>query len=407
MNAAEGSRKDVHFLPEPERQERFRPIISVDDHIVEPPDIFEGRVPARLAERAPRVVQTSSGFDTWLYDGELLPNIGLNAVVGRPPAEYSREPTSFDDMRKGSWDIHHRIADMNIDGVFASLNFPSFLPGFGGGRIQTVTDDRDLALAVVRAWNDWHIEEWAGAYPERIIPCQITWLHDPALAASEIRSNAARGFRAVSFPESPENLGLPSLHTDHWNELWAACEETETVVCLHTGSGGILPTTSSDAPREATALLFGLVAVYPAADWLFSLIPVRYPGLKIVLAESGIGWVAGMIDRLDHISRYHECYGDWKGTDLAPSEVLRRNFWFCALDNPSSMKDIPYIGAENVLCEVDYPHADSSWPHTQRTLQQQVAGLDEGVVERIAWKNASELFRHPVPASVLSDPESF
>ena len=147
MNAAEGSRKDVHFLPEPERQERFRPIISVDDHIVEPPDIFEGRVPARLAERAPRVVQTSSGFDTWLYDGELLPNIGLNAVVGRPPAEYSREPTSFDDMRKGSWDIHHRIADMNIDGVLASLNFPSFLPGFGGGRIQTVTDNRDLALA--------------------------------------------------------------------------------------------------------------------------------------------------------------------------------------------------------------------------------------------------------------------
>ena len=98
-----------------------------------------------------------------------------------------------------------------------------------------------------------------------------------------------------------------------------------------------------------------------------------------MLAESGIGWVAGMIDRLDHISTYHECYGDWKGTDLAPSEVLRRNFWFCALDNPSSMKDIPYIGGENVLCEVDYPHADSSWPHTQRTLQRQVA---ERIVRR-------------------------
>jgi predicted TIM-barrel fold metal-dependent hydrolase len=150
-----------------------------------------------------------------------------------------------------------------------------------------------------------------------------------------------------------------------------------------------------------------LVAVFPAADWLFSLIPVRFPRLKIVLAESGIGWVAGMIDRLDHISTYHECYGDWKGTDLSPSEVLRRNFWFCAVDNPSSMKDIPYIGAENVLCEVDYPHADSSWPYTQRTLQRQVIGLDVDVVEQIAWRNASELFRHPVPASVLSDPESF
>ena len=112
-------------------------------------------------------------------------------------------------MRRGSWDIHQRVVDMDLDGVFASVNFPSFLPGFGGGRIQTVTDDRDLALAVVRAWNDWHLEEWAGAYPDRIIPCQITWLHDPALAAGEIRANAARGFRAVSFPESTENLGLP------------------------------------------------------------------------------------------------------------------------------------------------------------------------------------------------------
>jgi predicted TIM-barrel fold metal-dependent hydrolase len=398
---------ELHFLPEPERRTRYYPIISVDDHIVEPPDIFEGRVPTRFAERAPRVIQTDSGYDTWLYDGQLLPNIGLNAVVGRPPSEYSREPASFNEMRRGSWDIHHRIADMDIDGVFASLNFPSFLPGFGGGRIQTITEDRELALAVVRAWNDWHVEEWAGACPERIIPCQITWLHDPRLAADEIRANALRGFRAVSFPEAPENLGLPSLHTDYWDDLWIACQETETVVCLHTGSGGILPTTSSDAPREATALLFGLVAVFPAADWLFSLVPVRFPDLKIVLAESGIGWVSGMLDRLDHISTYHECYGDWRGTDLSPSEVLRRNFWFCAVDNPSSMKDISHIGPANVLCEVDYPHADSSWPNSQSSLKRHVAGLDDDVIERIAWRNASELFRHPVPDSVLFDPESF
>ncbi len=192
--------REVHFLPEPERQVRFRPIISADDHIVEPPHIFEGRVPARFAERAPRVVQTESGFDTWLYDGELLPNIGLNAVVGRPPAEYSREPTSFDDMRRGSWDIQQRVADMDLDGVFASVNFPSFLPGFGGGRIQTVTDDRDLALAVVRAWNDWHLEEWAGAYPERIIPCQITWLHDPALAAERDTGECGTGVSGRELP---------------------------------------------------------------------------------------------------------------------------------------------------------------------------------------------------------------
>ena len=104
---------------------------------------------------------------------------------------------------------------------------------------------------MVRAWNDWHLEDWAGAYPDRIIPCQIPWLLDPELAADEIRRNAARGFKAVSFPENPEPLGLPSIHTGYWDPLLAACEETDTVVCLHVGSSGATPTTSSDAPGDA------------------------------------------------------------------------------------------------------------------------------------------------------------
>ena len=155
------------FLPEPGRRDRHALIISVDDHIVEPPDMFARHMPVKFAERAPRVVVKDNGSETWLYDGVEIPNIGLNAVAGKPPREFSRDPVNFADMRKGAWDIRSRIADMDLDGVYASLNFPSFLTGFGGGRLQSTTPDRDLALATTRAWNNWHLEVWAGTHPGR------------------------------------------------------------------------------------------------------------------------------------------------------------------------------------------------------------------------------------------------
>ena len=178
-------------------------------------------------------------------------------------------------------------------------------------------------------------------------------------------------------------------------------------MCLHAGSCGTLPTSSEGAAREATAALFGLSAVTPAVDWLFSLVPVRFPRLKIVLAESGIGWVAALLDRLDHVARYHECYDEWRGTDLSPSEVLLRNFWFCTLDNPSSFCQTDRIGIENILWEVDYPHADTSWPDTQEAVRRQLTGLSRSHQNRVTWKNAAELFDFPVPETVVDDPDSF
>jgi hypothetical protein len=153
--------RTVTLLPDPDRQRRYYTLISVDDHIVEPPDAFEGRLPTKLAERGPRVIKRADGLETWLYDGIELPNIGFNAVAGRPLEEMSYEPTRFEDMRRGSWDIKARLHDMDLDGVYASLNFPSFLPGFAGIRMQTITKDQELAFASIRAWNDWHIESWA------------------------------------------------------------------------------------------------------------------------------------------------------------------------------------------------------------------------------------------------------
>jgi predicted TIM-barrel fold metal-dependent hydrolase len=399
--------RTVTFLPEPERRPRRYTIISVDDHVVEPADAFEGRVPKTLAERAPRIERGDDGSEAWVYDGNVMPQIGFSAVVGRPTSEYTNEPTRYDEMRRGAWDVHARVKDMDLDGVYASLNFPSFLPGFGGGRIQTVTRDLELALATVRAWNSWHLEAWCGAYPDRFIACQIPWLHDPALSAAEIVRNAELGFRAVSFPESPEKRGFPSIHSQHWDPIMTACQETQTVLCLHTGSGGSIPSTAPDAPMEVMSTLFGIYAMMPAADWLFSLIPVRFPELRIAMSEGGIGWVAGMLDRLEHIIAYQDAYGGWVGTELTPAEVFKRSFWFCALDNPSSFCQLDRIGVDHVMCEVDYPHPDTTWPNSQALLRRHLTSLDEDVAQAVTWRNAATLFRHPVPEAVQRDPDAF
>ncbi|HEX3946384.1 MAG TPA: amidohydrolase family protein [Acidimicrobiales bacterium] len=404
--AGQSGERKVTFLPEPPRAKRKYTVISADDHIVEPPDTFEGRVPAKLADRAPKIVEKDDGTETWVYDGVELPNVGFNAVVGRPVSEWAMEPTRFDEMRRGAWDIHQRVADMDLNGIYASLNFPSFLPGFAGQRLQQATKDPELALACVRAWNDWHLDAWAGPYPDRIIPCQLPWLLDPELGAKMIRENAERGYHAVTFSEDPSKLGLPTIHSGYWEPLVRACAETGTVINLHIGSSGSSPMTTADAPQDVAGVLFFAYAIYAAVDWLFTGMPSRYPDLKICLSEGGIGWVAALLDRLDHMGAYSAMYGNWKG-DLTPAEVLQRNFYFCAVEDPSAFVQRDRIGIDHILVESDYPHCDSTWPNTQSVIEEEIGGLPAEDIAKMTWKNASELYRHPVPVAIQNDPEAY
>ena len=267
------------------------------------------------------MVETADGGQTWVYDDQVLPNVGFNAVVGRPVSEYGFEPVRFDEMRRGAWDIDERVKDMDLNGVYASLNFPSFLPGFAGQRLQQVTNDRDLALASVRAWNDWHHRRVGRFAPRRIIPCQLPWLLDPELGAEMIRENAERGFHAVTFSENPAMLGLPSIHSGHWDPMMAACAETGTVVNLHIGSSGSSPSTTDDAPPDVRACCSSPT---PSRRRSTGCTPdcTRFPDLKICLSEGGIGWVAGLFDRLDHMLSYHDMYGTWEA--LGESLTRRR-----------------------------------------------------------------------------------
>jgi predicted TIM-barrel fold metal-dependent hydrolase len=393
----------VTLLPDPEPRERWATIVSVDDHVVEPPDIFEGRFPRRLAEHEPRIVETENGGQAWLWLDKVLPNVGFNAVAGRPPEEHTFDPTRFEHMRRGAWDVHYRVKDMDINGVWASVCFPSFLPGFVGQRLSLWPSDDELALTAVRAYNDWHLEAWCGQYPDRLIPNQLPFLRDPLVAADEIRRNAARGFKAVSFSEAPHRLGLPTIHSGYWDPLFEACEETETVVCLHVGSAGETPTTSDDAPPGVIGALFSASSFTYTVDWLYSKIPTQFPGIKISMSEGGIGWVAAVIDRVDHLgvraNRLSDRLGQDHGTPL--SEILRRNFWFCALDEPSGFLAREVIGVDNITVESDYPHSDSTWPDTQPLLREHLAGVPVEEQRKMCWKNAVDLYRHTAPTNPL------
>ena len=272
-------------------------LVSVDDHVVEPPDMFDGHLPAKYKDAAPRVIQTDGGDDVWTYEGAILPNIGLNAVAGKPPEEYGIEPTSFAEMRKGCWDIDQRIADMDANGVLGSMCFPSF-PQFCG-QLFSRSQDKDVALTMVRAYNDWHIDEWCGTHPGRFIPLSIPPIWDPNLMADEVRRVAKKGCRAITFSENPEKLGWPSYHSDTWDPFWKAVSDEGTVVCLHIGSSSQLTITSVEAPINVMISLQPMNIVQAAADILWSRVMTEFPDVRFALSEGGIGWIPYFLERCD------------------------------------------------------------------------------------------------------------
>ena len=361
-------------------------LVSVDDHLVEPPDIFEGRMPAKYADLAPKVVRTDTGDDVWMFNGTRIPNIGLNAVAGRPKEEYGIEPTAFEEMRPGCYDVDERIKDMNAGGVLGSMCFPSF-PGFAG-RLFANAEDKDLALAVTRAYNDWHIESWAGAHPGRFIPIALPILWDPELCAEEIRRVAELGCHSITFTENPATLREPSFHSDHWDPMWRALSDTGTVMSIHLGSSGRLTMTARDAPLDVMMTLQPMNIVQAAADLLWSRVIKEFPGVHFALSEGGTGWIPYFLDRLD---RTYDMHHLWTGQDFGgklPSEVFRERFLTCFISDPIGIQLRHEIGIDNIAWECDYPHSDSSWPEAAEELEGVTAGVPDDEVHRITWENA-------------------
>jgi predicted TIM-barrel fold metal-dependent hydrolase len=353
--------------------------------------MFDAHIPERFRDRAPRVLTDDDGSEYWLFEGERAAYMGLNAVAGCPPEEYGLNPTRYDQMRKGCFDVGERVRDMNANGVLGSLNFPTF-PHFCG-QLFARQQDKDLSLAVVRAYNDWHIDEWCGAHPGRFIPCGITPYWEPDLMAEEVRRIAEKGCHAVTFSENPEKLGHPSLHSDHWDPFWNACQESETVVCLHIGSSSSLLLTASDAPADVMISITPMNSFLALNDLMWTSIFKKFPRIKIAMSEGGIGWIPYALERMDYVYEHHH---SWTGADFGgrrPSDVYRDHIVTCFIDDASGLELRHRVGIDSITWECDYPHSDSTWPHSPELLGKSLVGIPDDEVDKMTHLNAMRVFQ--------------
>jgi predicted TIM-barrel fold metal-dependent hydrolase len=367
-------------------------LVSVDDHVVEPARMFEGRLPSKYREHAPRFVHKDDGTDIWLYEGVELPNIGLNAVAGRPPEEYGFEPTALEEIRSGCYDIHDRIKDMNANGVLGSMCFPSF-PQFCG-QLFMRTEDKDQAAAMVRAYNDWHIDEWSGTYPGRFIPLALPMLWDPQVMADEVRRVAAKGCHAVTFSENPAKLGLPSFHSDHWAPFWRACSDVGTVVCLHIGSSSQLVVTADDAPMDVLITLTPINIVQAAADLIWSPVLRKYPDLTFALSEGGIGWIPYLLERIDYVYQHHKAWTGQDFGDKLPSQVFNERIVTCFIDDAFGIENRHHLNMDNITWECDYPHSDSTWPYAPEMAMKYLDQVPDDEINKITHANAMRIWQY-------------
>jgi predicted TIM-barrel fold metal-dependent hydrolase len=366
-------------------------LVSVDDHIIEPREMFDAHIPERFRDRAPRVLTDDDGSEYWLFEGERAAYMGLNAVAGCPPEEYGLNPTRYDQMRKGCFDVNERVRDMNANGVLGSLNFPTF-PHFCG-QLFARQQDKELSMAVVRAYNDWHVDEWCGAHPGRFIPCGITPYWDPDLMAEEVRRIAEKGCHAVTFSENPEKLGHPSLHSDHWDPFWGACQDSDTVVCLHIGSSSSLLLTATDAPADVMISITPMNSFLALNDLMWTSIFKKFPRIKIAMSEGGIGWIPYALERMDYVYEHHH---SWTGADFGgrrPSDVYRDHIVTCFIDDASGLELRHRVGIDSITWECDYPHSDSTWPHSPELLGKTLNGIPKDEVDRITHLNAMRVFK--------------
>ena len=370
--------------------------ISVDDHVVEPSHVFVDHIEPRFRDRAPRIVERD-GAEGWLWEDRFYPLMFQGNAQTRKfrPGEAGRGDDLFarryEDMIPAAFDVHERVKAMDEDGVWAELLFPTF-PRFAGTQFLDA-DDKELALAMVRAWNDWMIDEWCAAHPERFIPQTLVPLWDVTAAVAEIERCADKGSRAVLFVENPHPLGLPSFPTGHWRPVFEACNETGLPLSMHIGtSSGLIRPSPETTPSVGIALC-GINSMSALGDLIFSGVFNGLPNCRVALSEGGAGWAPYVLERLDYTwerSRYEGLQNT-----TPPSEVFAEHVWVCMISDRYAIRNRELIGVDKIMWEADFPHNDSNWPNSRKILTDALIDVPDDEAQRIAELNARELYQFP------------
>ena len=399
-------------------------LLSTDDHVIEHPQVWTDRLPAKYREIGPHIVELDpkdvgainvAGMDVqqhertkpiqqWKYEDRLYPNIGLNAVAGKPREQYGCDPVRFDEMIPGCYDPVARLADMDLDGVWGALNFPSFArfacTVFLDGK------DRELALLGVQAYNDWMLDEWCATAPDRYLPLMGLPFWDVELCVQEVHRTMAKGAKAFMFPEGPSNLGLPSFFEPGWDRLWSAFEEVDTPVAMHFGGGGRAPQAAPGAPLATVITTFATNSMATLTDLIFSPVFHKHPKLKIGLNEGGIGWIPYILERADYVWERHRYY---QNVDQAvrPSDLYRKHIHGCYIADDFGLQDgvRQAIGIDTITFESDYPHSDSNWPHSRKIAEEAMLHIPDDEAHKIAELNVRRLYNfRPEEAGKPTDP---
>jgi predicted TIM-barrel fold metal-dependent hydrolase len=399
-------------------------IVSVDDHVVEPPHLFENWLPSRFRGSGPQlerrhvrtVAYRDRGSVSETVDEPDAPfadvwTLGQAQHVHRASivlrkADDILNPTrdnigvTYDEMRPGCYEPMARLSDMDLNHVQASLCFPT-MPRFCGQLFEEQTrHDRDLGLALVQAYNNWMVEEWCGDSNGRLIPLCLCPLWDAELAATEVRRNADRGVRAVTFSEIPYYLGLPSIHSGYWDPFFEACSSTGTVICMHIGSSSRMISTSPDAPALVQVSLTAQHAMVSLVDFIFSGILEKFPSLSLAYSEGQIGWIPYLLERMDAAYRDHTWAREGVSLTQAPSQLFRQHVLGCFFDDVHGIENAEQIGLDNITFETDYPHSDGTFPRTVEVASHLTEALPAEAVWKILRGNAIAAFGLSLP-----DPE--
>ena len=395
-------------------------IISVDDHVTEPPDLWTSRLAAKYKDRAPRVHrdrilipadarEMAGGIrigdpegrvaDYWSYDGKPMRGgllIPATHAVGFEDQKLGNIPMTYDEIHPGAWQQDVRLTDMTSNHVEASLCFCNVVSGFGG-QLYLAEPDKEFGLACLQAYNDWMLDEWcAGAGKGRLIPLTLVPLWDPELAAQEVRRCATKGGVAVSFVESPHELGLPSIYSGAWDPFFAACNETRTNISMHIGSSGKIPRTSADSPYMITSILMFVDSMTSALDYLLAGVFERYPDLKIAYSEGQIGWLPYVIRRADKVwAAKDKEGGGYKRTKNPPSSYVAGHVYGCIFDDDTALLCRDLIGMGQIMMEVDYPHSACSFPNVVEVASglADIAGLNAEERYKFFRGNAIDAYR--------------
>ena len=368
-------------------------LISVDDHVQEPPDLWINRLSkSRWGDRIPHLEHTADGTEGWVVDGQVLLD-GRPACAAALMSDRNHEPRCWEEVPPAAYRPTERLKAMDASGVDYSVLYPT-VAGSAGQSFARLKDS-ELELACVQAYNDWLIEEWACA-SDRFIPQCIVPIWPPEATVAEIKRAVGKGHRGVVFPAVPMDLrDVPHVAGPEYDPVWEICAELDVPLCLHAGASPLLQYAPYSRLRPTLAEALNAVtkpvsSVFVLGLYLFSRILLRHPKLRVVLAESALSWGMLYLEWADHQFEHDGLARE--GYQLKPSEMFRRqcylNAWFDQIAPFES-----YLGAEHILWSTNFPLATSTWPRTRETIDRCFQGVSAETRERVLWKNAASLYR--------------